>query len=199
MPRVSKKEEPKKVEKKSSVKKEEFNFKPINLKEEPKSLSKDERRAMIEELVGTPKNSDTKKFEYTLDETEFEAREWVVCINTLGHIFQEPVPRYCDYQSFVYLLAGIPDNPSYNTKTVSLEVDYYLTKFEVKNVDCHIVSSSNNGSRSPNAYADCFDIENGTKRVGGNIVFAGHDKGFTKKEAKEVVNQIIKTFNSKEF
>lgn len=201
MGRPKKTEEPKKVEKpkKTVAKKveepkkkakEEFSFKSINVKEE--------RRAVIDELIGKPKQ-DSSKWEYTIDETEFNPKEWVVCLTRQGCIYQEPVPRYFDYKNFVYLLVGMPDKPIYNNKTISFEADYFQTVFEVKNVDCAIYTCSYNGYRSQNPFAECFDIKNGTTLVGGNLVFGGTEKGLNKKQAELVVKQIIKCIDSKVF
>lgn len=187
---TKKEEKPKKTETSKKKGKEEFSFKAINVKEE--------RRAVIDELIGKPKQ-DFSKWEYTVDETDFTPKEWVVVLDRQGHIYQEPVPRYFDYKNFVYLLAGMPDKPIYNNKTISFEADYFQTVFEVKNVDCAIYTCSFNGYRAQNPFAECFDIKNGTVLIGGNIIFGGMEKGLNKKQAELVVKQIVKCIDSKVF
>lgn len=197
MPRKAKEEksEPKKVEKQ----KDSFEFKTRSLKEDPKAQ---ERRAAIDELIGVKEQP--KRFVYTVEETDYIPKEYVVCLDTHGCIHQEPVPTWCDYNTYIYVIAGIPDRAIgnvtdtktlYTYKSIDFEADYHTTAFEVKGVPCSIISCTYNGSRALNTYAPCFNIKNGTQSIGGNLVFAGQGKGFTQKEAKLVVKEIIRVLD----
>lgn len=201
MPRKPKEEkvETKPVEKQ----KDSFEFKTRSLKDDPKAQ---ERRATIDELIGT--KDEPKKFVYTIEETDYIPKEYIVCLDTHGCIHQEPVPTWCDYNTYIYVIAGIPakalENVTdtktlYTYKSIDFEADYYTTAFDVKGISCSIISCTYNGSRTLNTYAPCFNIKNGTQSIGGNLVFAGQGHGFTQKEVKQVVKEIIRVLDSSSF
>lgn len=179
----AKKTEPKKAETKK-VHNETFKF---------TKLSKEERDAIIRQAI-TPSKP---KMEYTLEETQYVPKEWVVVVTPKGVIYQEPVPRYFPFKDFVGVLACCPSDPIVSN-SIEFNGDLNYTSFEVSGVNCNIVTTTFNGQRKENAYSCVFDIKNTTNKIGGNIVFAGPEKGFTEKQAQSVVKAIIKRFNNYE-
>lgn len=197
MPRVKKSEEIKKEEKTSNKKldkevdtsssKSSFTFGNI------KPMSKEERANIINEATSVKPNNNPV-VSWTVEETDYKPEEWVVVIDTKGNIYKEPVPRYCNYDNFIIMLTTIPDVPQSTGGRISINADaLYRTKFPVKNIECYINTVAYDGTRSKNEYALNFDIENKTRNIGGNIVFASPNKGFTLKQANSVVEEIIKT------
>ena len=170
-------------------------------KEEPKKdsftfgkMTKEERDTIIKESLSVKVKP---KMEYTLEETQYTPKEWVVVVTNKGAIYQEPVPRYFPFKDFVGVLACCPSEPIVSN-TIDFEGDLNYTSFDVSGVDCSIVTTTFNGQRKENPYANVFDIKNSTAKIGGNIVFAGSEKGFTEKQAQSVVKAIIKKFDKYE-
>jgi len=170
-------------------------------KEEPKKdsftfgkMTKEERDTIIKESLFVKAKP---KMEYTLEETQYTPKEWVVVVTNKGAIYQEPVPRYFPFKDFVGILVCCPSEPIVSN-TIDFEGDLNYTSFDVSGVDCNIVTTSFNGQRKENPYANVFDIKNSTTKIGGNIVFAGSEKGFTEKQAQSVVKAIIKKFDKYE-
>lgn len=169
--------------KKEDSKKDTFTF---------GKMSKEERDAIIKESL-KPKS----RMEYTLEETQYVPKEWVVVVTPKGLIYQEPVPRYFPFKDFVGVLACCPSEPIVSNN-IEFSGDLNYTSFDVSGVDCSIVTTTFNGQRKENTYACVFDIKNTTAKIGGNIVFAGGEKGFTEKQAQNVIKAIIKKFNNYE-
>ena len=170
-------------------------------KEEPKKdsftfgkMTKEERDTIIKESLSVKAKP---KMEYTLEEAQYTPKEWVVVVTNKGAIYQEPVPRYFPFKDFVGVLACCPSEPIVSN-TIDFEGDLNYTSFDVSGVDCSIVTTTFNGQRKENPYANVFDIKNSTAKIGGNIVFAGSEKGFTEKQAQSVVKAIIKKFDKYE-
>lgn len=184
------------VNKKSSG----FDFGQISKRKEDKAklAEKEERRSLIEDLIGTPKKTDTEKVKYTIEETDYEPSKWIVVITPKGLIYREPVPRCMEYKNFIGLLASAPDKMIISSTMIDFDAMIYHTAFDVKGVDCEIVTAEYTGNRLENPYGGCFDIKNGTEKIGGNIIFAGPEKGFTANQAKTVIAQIIKILNKNE-
>ena len=181
--KVEKPKETPKVKSKK-VEKETFTF---------TKMSKEEREAIIRQATTPPK----PKMEYTLEETQYVPKEWVVVVTPKGVIYQEPVPRYFPFKDFVGILACCPSDPIVSN-TIEFNGDLNYTSFDVSGVDCNIVTTTFNGQRRENPYSCVFDIKNTTNKIGGNIVFAGSEKGFTEKQAQNVIKVIIKKFNNYE-
>lgn len=200
MPKTKKEVEKTKNKKVESTKSSEFSFGQISKKEDDKKKKEeqDNRRALIDELIGASKNENIEQLKYTVEETDYVPSKFVVVITTNGLIYQEPVPRYFDYKNFVGLLASAPDRMIIAQTMIDFDANLSHTAFEVKGVDCEIVTADFNGYRSENAYSKFFSIKNGTSKIGGNLIFAGPEKPFTKKQAKDVVSQIIKILNNSE-
>ena len=154
-------------------------------------MTKEERDAIISESLKVK-----PKMNYTLEESQYSPSSWVVVVTPTGNIYQEPVPRYFPFETFVAMMAGCPDNPILGNK-IDFEEDLFYTSFEVPGVDCNIITCNFDGTRKENAYSCVFDIKSGTDKVGGNIVFAG-SKGFTNIQAQKVIKEIIKKFNTYE-
>lgn len=161
-------------------------------------MTKEERQNVILNALN-PKPSNEPVPVWTVDETEYEPQSWVVVLTVDGHIYQEPVPRYCNEDMFINLLAMLPDkvDKTSNKITVSAE-EICKTEFTVKGVECYINTIAFNGTRSRNQYCSAFDIKNTTKMVGGNIVFSGLEKGLTKVQCKKVTEAIVKKLNTSE-
>lgn len=173
---------------KTETKKDTFSFGGTNGR-----MSKEEREEIIRQAI-TPSKP---KMEYTLDETQYTPKEWVVVVTPKGQIYQEPVPRYFPFNTFVAILAGCPSDPIVSNN-IDFQADLNYTSFEVSGVDCRIVTTTFNGQRRENTYSCIFDIKNTTQKIGGNIVFSGAEKGFTEKQAQSVVKAIIKKFDKYE-
>lgn len=181
--------------KKDTVKKDIFSFGSTT---KPPVMSKEERRNIIEEaLCAKPTNA--KIDPWTVEDTEYTPKEWIVIIDTKGRIYEEPVPRYMEYGNFIAMITAIPDNPINSNGRMSINVDtIYRTNFNVKGVECQITSISYDGTRSINNFASIFGIKNGTKNIGGNLVFSNPNKGMDKKSADKVVKEIISIFEKGE-
>lgn len=181
--------------KKDTVKKDTFSFGSTT---KPPVMSKEERRNIIEEaLCAKPTNA--KIDPWTVEDTEYTPKEWIVIIDTKGRIYEEPVPRYMEYGNFIAMITAIPDNPINSNGRMSINVDtIYRTNFNVKGVECQITSISYDGTRSINNFASIFGIKNGTKNIGGNLVFSNPNKGMDKKSADKVVKEIISIFEKGE-
>ena len=191
----------KEVKETKTVKTSDFSFGSISRRKEDKEkqTEKENRRNLINELIGAPKPSpNLEKAKYTVEETEYEPTRFIVVITPKGVVYQEPVPRYFEYKNFVALIAAAPDKMVISSTLVDFDANLSHTAFEVKGVDCEIVTADFTGNRSENSYSQFFDIKNGTLKVGGNIIFAGPERGFTKVQAKAVVSQIIKIFDKSE-
>lgn len=161
-------------------------------------MTKEERLNVISEALSAKPSS--VPFEpWTVDETEYEPESWVVVINIHGYVYQEPIPRYCDANYFISLLAAMPDKLDKTSNKFTITADEICqTKFNVKGVDCYINTVAFNGTRSINNFSDIFEIKNATKNIGGNLVFSGLDGGFTKAQCKKVVEAIVKKLNANE-
>lgn len=181
--------------KKDTVKKDIFSFGSTT---KPPVMSKEERRNIIEEaLCAKPTNA--KIDPWTVEDTEYTPKEWIVIIDTKGRIYEEPVPRYMEYGNFIAMITAIPDNPINSNGRMSINVDtIYRTNFNVKGVECQITSISYDGTRSINNFASIFGIKNGTRNIGGNLVFSNPNKGMDKKSADKVVKEIISIFEKGE-
>lgn len=191
---------PKKAPEKDSNKENEFSFGTTKNDKTsiPKRMTKEEREDIINKALQPKEDRDLSKYEWKIEDSDYNPNKWVVIITPEGFIYQEPVPRYWNYDTFVNILASIPDKPldSYNKINFSSEI--CKTSFEVKDIECYIITVPSEGSRKRNTYGTPFNIKNSTKYIGGNIVFSGGDNGFTKKQATKVVEQIIKTLNNYE-
>ncbi len=157
-------------------------------------LTREERRSLIKEVLLPGHRVDLP---FTVEGSEYVPTEWVVVLTTQGNVYQEPVPRYMDTQYFVNVLAAIPSSPQ-NGNRISFDAEVYSTPFKVKGVECTIHTVSANGSRKENLYIDAFHIENGTAKVSGSLVFSKNGKGFTLKESRAVISEIVRTMNEYE-
>lgn len=166
--------------------------------EEERQKERDERRTVIEALINEKKNAERPNLTYTVEETEYVPKKWVIVLTPNGHVYQEPVPRYFDYQNFVGILASIPDKPIISSTLIDFDAMLSHTAFDVKGVSCEIVTADFTGNRQENPYGEPFKIKNGTNKIGGNIIFAGPEQGFSKTQAKTVVSQIVKILNKHE-
>lgn len=180
---------------KAPSKKEVFSFGPsVN----PSIMDKDKRKRVIEEAL-CPKPTLVPIDPWVVEDTEYTPTEWIVIVDAKGRIYEEPVPRYVEYETFIAMLSAIPDKPINTNGKLSFQADsLYRTNFKVKGIDCQITTVPYDGSRSINNYARLFDIKNGTRNIGGNIVFSTPDKGMNKKSADKVVKEIIATFEKGE-
>jgi len=178
--------------------KEEFVFNSIDLKKENKQMSREERRALIDELSGIS-NKQSTIVKYTLEGTEYSPKQWVVCLTPDGYLYQEPVPRYCNYKTFVLILAAIPDRAIFDNYSIKFESEYFLNPFNMPGLDCSIFTCSTNGYRADNPYGEIFKIKNGTSKISGNLVFGGTNDGLSKSEVKELIKKIIEKIESTEF
>ena len=154
----------------------------------PPVMDKDKRRKIIEEAL-CPKPTLIPIESWTVEDTEYIPKEWIVVVDT----------RYIEYDNFIAMMASIPDKPINTNGRFSFQTDcFYKTNFKVKGIDCQITTVSFDGSRSINNYSHLFGINNGTKNVGGNIVFSTLNKGMDKKSADKVVKEIIAIFEKGE-
>ena len=161
-------------------------------------MTKEERLNIISNALNV-KPSNEPTIPWTVDETEYTPESWVVVLNTQGNIYQEPLPKYCNADYFVSLLAAMPDKLDKTTNRFTVTADEICkTEFKVKGVDCYINTVAYNGTRSINNFSRVFDIKNTTKNVGGNLVFSSLEGGFTKAQCKKVTEAIVKKLNTSE-
>ena len=180
---------------KASTKKEVFSF---GSSTKPSVMDKDKRKKVIEEAL-CPKPTLIPIEPWTVEDTEYTPTKWIVIVDTNGRIYEEPVPRYLEYENFIAMITSIPDKPINTNGRLSFQTDcLYKTNFKVKGVDCQITTVSFDGSRSINNYSHLFGIKNGTRNVGGNIVFSTPNEGMNKKSADKVVKEIIAIFEKGE-
>ena len=185
----------KKTSTKATKSKEVFSF---GSDAKPPVMDKDKRRKVIEEAL-CPKPTLIPIESWTVEDTEYTPKEWIVVVDTKGRIYEEPVPRYLEYENFIAMISSIPDKPLNLSNRLSFQADcLYRTNFKVKGVDCQITTVPYDGSRSMNNYAHLFGIKNGTRNVGGNIVFSTPNEGMDKKSADKVVKEIIAIFEKGE-
>ena len=185
----------KKTSTKATKSKEVFSF---GSDAKPPVMDKDKRRKVIEEAL-CPKPTLIPIESWTVEDTEYTPKEWIVVVDTKGRIYEEPVPRYLEYENFIAMISSIPDKPLNLSNRLSFQADcLYRTNFKVKGVDCQITTVLYDGSRSMNNYAHLFGIKNGTRNVGGNIVFSTPNEGMDKKSADKVVKEIIAIFEKGE-
>lgn len=185
----------KKTSTKATKSKEVFSF---GSEAKPPVMDKDKRRKVIEEAL-CPKPTLIPIESWTVEDTEYTPKEWIVVVDTKGRIYEEPVPRYIEYNNFIAMISSIPDKPLNLSNRLSFQADcLYRTNFKVKGVDCQITTVPYDGSRSMNNYAHLFGIKNGTRNVGGNIVFSTPSEGMDKKSADKVVKEIIAIFEKGE-
>lgn len=166
--------------------------------EKKKQAERDERRTVIESLINEKKIAERPDLSFKIEETEYVPKKWIIVLTPKGQIYQEPVPRYFDYQNFVGILASAPDKLIISSTMIDFDAMLHHTGFEVKGVDCEIVTAEFTGNRTENPYGEPFTIKNGTEKIGGNIIFAGPEQGFSKTQAKTVVSQIVKILNKHE-
>lgn len=175
------------------------NIEPKKKKtEEERQKERDERRTVIENLINEKKNAERPNLKYTVEETVYEPKKWIIVLTPKGQVYQEPVPRYFEYQNFVGILASAPDKLIISSTMIDFDAMLHHTAFEVKDIPCEIVTAEFTGNRAENPYGEPFGIKNGTNKIGGNIIFAGPEKGFTKTQAGTVVSQIVKILNKHE-
>lgn len=161
-------------------------------------MSKEDRLNIISNALNAKPTSEPI-IPWTVDEAEYTPESWVVVITINGNVYQEPVPRYCNANYFVSLLAAMPDKLDNTTnKFVASAEEICKTDFKVKGVDCYINTVAFNGTRSINNFSSIFNIKNATKNVGGNLVFSSLDGGFTKAQCKKVTEAIVKKLNTYE-
>lgn len=161
-------------------------------------MDKDKRKRIIEEAL-CPKPTIISIDPWTVEDTEYTPSRWIVVVDTKGRIYEEPVPRYLEYENFIAMVSTIPDKPLTASNRLSFQADcLYKTNFKVKGVDCQITTVSYDGSRGINNYAQLFGVQNGTKNVGGNIIFSTPNEGMDKKSADKVVKGIIAIFEKGE-
>lgn len=180
---------PRKTETKTETKPNNFSF---------GGMTKEERQNVILNALNAKPSNEPIPL-WTVEETEYEPQSWVVVLTVDGHIYQEPVPRYCDESTFVNILSMLPDKMDKTSNKITLTAEEVCkTAFTVKGVDCYINTVAFNGTRSRNEYCNAFNIQNTTKMVGGSLVFSGLDKGLTKSQCKKVVEAIVKKLNNSE-
>ena len=185
----------KKTPTKTTKSKEVFSF---GSDAKPPVMDKDKRRKVIEEAL-CPKPTLIPIEPWTVEDTEYTPTKWIVVVDTKGRIYEEPVPRYIEYDNFIAMITSMPDKPLNISGRFSFQADcLYKTNFKVKGIDCQITTVSFDGSRSINNYSQLFGITNGTRNVGGNIVFSTPNEGMDKKSADKVVKEIIAIFEKGE-
>lgn len=185
----------KKTPTKTTKSKEVFSF---GSDAKPPVMDKDKRRKVIEEAL-CPKPTLIPIEPWTVEDTEYTPTKWIVVVDTKGKIYEEPVPRYIEYENFIAMITSMPDKPLNTSGRFSFQADcLYKTNFKVKGIDCQITTVSFDGSRSINNYSQLFGITNGTRNVGGNIIFSTPNEGMDKKSADKVVKEIIAIFEKGE-
>lgn len=137
---------------------------------------------------------DFSDVEWTEEETVFEPKQgWVVVLTPDGHIYQEPVPRYCSVGVFSAILCSFPEISE--NDHIRMDANLSKTPFSCG----EIVTASYGNVTKRNNYASHFDVKNETSIVGGNMVFTNKDeKAFTKAQAGKAVKWVIKQLSKEE-
>lgn len=142
-----------------------------------------ERRVIIEELLRPKPVKGEIKPSWTIDETEFDPKAWVVVLTPEGYLYQEPVPRYMSVENFTRVLCTIPDLET-GIQLKSLSTDYRVVGKGV------LAITDFDGNRRENLFA--WHWVDRPKKVGGNMVFLKEQGvAFTKKECGRYCEWLI--------
>lgn len=158
-------------------------------------MTKEERKAIIEQATAK-QSAPAKDIMWDVKDTEFKADRWIVIVTPDGEIYQEPIPRYADYDMFIALLASTPDEFISPLKFSITTENICRTDLTIKGVKGNIITVPYEGGRAFNKYAEILKVQNKTKNVGGNIIIAGIDKAYTSSEASKVASKIVDLFNN---
>ena len=152
-------------------------------------------RERIEDLL-RPKPTLLKVFPtWTVKESEFEAKEWIVVLTKEGELYQEPLPRCVPTQIYIEILATYPEEES-GFKILSVPVQYLEVGTKTNSGVWAYIDYM--GTKESNNFARVFaPIKE--KLYGGNLIFSkAPDKGFTKKEAEKFTEWVIKQLEKDE-
>ena len=160
-----------------------------------KVMTKEERKAIIEQATAK-QSAPAKDIMWDVKDTEFKADRWIVIVTPEGEIYQEPIPRYADYDMFIALLASTPDEFISPLKFSITTENICRTDLTIKGIKGNIITVPYEGGRAFNKYAEILKVQNKTKNVGGNIIIAGIDKAYNATEANKVASKIVDLFNN---
>ena len=158
-------------------------------------MTKEERKAIIEQATAKPQTAFSDVM-WDLKDTEFKADRWIVIVTPSGEIYQEPIPRYADYDMFIALVAAAPDECTSPLKFSVTTENICRTDLTIKGIKGNIITVPYEGGRAFNKYAEILKVQNKTKNVGGNIIIAGIDKAYSATEANKVASKIVDLFNN---
>ena len=158
-------------------------------------MTKEERKAIIEQATAKPPAA-LRDIMWDIKDTEFKADRWIVIVTPDGEIYQEPIPRYMDYDMFIALVASTPDEMTSPLKLSITTENICRTDLTIRGVKGNIITVPYEGGRAFNRYAELLKVQNKTKNVGGNIIIAGIDKAYSSTEANKVASKIVDLFNS---
>ena len=147
-------------------------------------------KAMVEKEEATPRK-EVKEVPYSIKESSSPSKNFIIVLTPEGEIWVDPVPRYCNFLTFRNFISSCPDLSDNN---VNFKSSVSVTKFDIG----EIATSVFDGTRKQNPFAYKFGVRNETKVVGGNLIFSGPERGFTKKEVSEIYPKIIETLQTPE-
>ena len=154
------------------------------------TLPKTAMQAVLDKVSG---KNEPEIEEYTFDikDVEFTPENFVVILTPDRNIYEEPVPRYCDFDSFKYMLTVLPDMPT--TQGYSMRADIVSVKYGSSYEMFYNIFDGTRRTR--NKYAPKFGVN---VTIGGNLVFTGKGRPLDKKGADKLAKEIFKTLQEEE-
>lgn len=154
------------------------------------TLPKTAMQAVLDKVSGK-KEPEIEEYTFDIKNVEFTPENFVVILTPDRNIYEEPVPRYCDFDSFKYMLTVLPDIPT--TQGYSMRADIVNVKYESSYEMFYNIFDGTRRTR--NKYAQKFGVN---VTIGGNLVFTGKGKPLDKKGADKLAREIFKTLQEEE-
>lgn len=154
------------------------------------TLPKTAMQAVLDKVSGK-KEPEIEEYAFDIKDVEFNPENFVVILTPDRNIYEEPVPRYCDFDSFKYMLTVLPDMPT--TQGYSMRADIVNVKYGSSYEMFYNIFDGTRRTR--NKYAPKFGVN---LTIGGNLVFTGKGKPLDKKGADKLAKEIFKTLQEEE-
>lgn len=155
-------------------------------KKEELLIQKEEEASLTKEIV--------EEIPHLFEESYVMPDSYVIVLTPQGNVYVEATPRYySDFSVFCNFLASTPEVNENN-------LFQYRGIIKVSSFEgMDIVTSAYDSPKQLNHFAKKFpEIKNETSLVGGNIIFTGKGKPFTKRETKKAFEKIIERLQAEE-